>query len=801
MTKNHSRKDADRWQEKRIPALFDGTGDGERHRLERVKGAGDDTTFNRALPLRGADRVTSPFEQVPIVHAAVSEFAECVAGLQLKLWRSDPREDEDAQEVTGHPLLELLARPNKWMTWSRFAYAGAVHRKTSGEDLWFLQDSDGMPLRVDRDGVIRLSELKAIWPVSGARAQLEYDGLGQPMSWRYSQQRSGTYQEASYWSVVGFKDYNPELPFRGLGAVEVVRGDIELEWQALRYQDALLRNGGDPGGFLLFDGTAPTRDEQEQAQQDAETSFGQSSAGKVRVAWGSSPKYTPNPISPKDLEYPELFRLVRQRVASSIGVPLESIGFHENATYNNITEAHREKWRKVVSYVVAVEEVINSDFLSRLDDRQARGFVARFDLSKVKALQEDQGVHVERAKALALDTGISFNEALLLLGVETKPTDGGDIALASAGTRLMDDVLNPPEPAPMPAAPAAGDDDEEQSPSESGDGDPEDAVADEARGAQAKSGAPLIQLEDPEAAQARAYQSRRDYFKTHEDRVLEPGERKFKRAAEDVLGRYQKAAIARLTDYAANGSKALGLEGGVLARDLADDLEIAANSISQGILGPVLPDAEEWTAKFWAAFDGPTEETFEEAVRFLAFEMGTPSIPMDGGFVQEILAEQKRILSVRVHENLEKSLANSIARVFKGDETVSTLQQHIRRQLAPLKTEVRNAVAAETRANRIARTETGKASNSGRHEQMRASGTQEIEWVSAADDVVRAEPEANHRALDGTRSPIGEEFRDSTGNAIPNLTHPHAPGAPAAQVVNCRCTTRPIPVEITPDAF
>lgn len=793
------------WVKKHIPALFEG---GDQRTGHTLKAIGDDLTFNRSLPMRGATHVQSPYEQVPIVNAVVSEFAESVASLPLRVWTADPATDEAAQPVADdHPLVELLARPNRWMTWSRFSYAGAVHRKTTGEDLWLLLGQDGEVLRVGPGGVIPMRELAAIWPSSGAYADLAYDELGQPEMWRFQMGARGTQMEAPYWSVISFQDYNPALPFRGLGAVEVVRADLELEWQALRYQDALLRHGGDPGGFLTFEGEPPTEQEQREAQADADQAYGNQNAGKVRVAWGRSPKYTPNPISPKDLQHQELFRHVRQRVASTIGVPLEAIGYHENATYNNITEAHREKWRKVTSYLRAVEDVINQDFLARLDDRQARTFVARFDLSQVQALQEDISDKLLVAKQLAMDTGIGMNEALTLLGIEQELPDGGVYALASNGTKLMEAVVDPPTP-PAPAPPAAedgvdepeADGEEEEAPGTQGEGEraatPHTKSADPGAltGEADDDSAPTLDRMAAEAA--RAHQGRRDYFKGYDDEVLEPNETRMRKAARSIIDSYQKAAIKRIRSFAKKGKVALGdnVDSVVLRAD--GDLEITASSITPEMIGPLLPATEDWLLRFEDAFDGPINSTFSDAIRHLAFEQGIPSISTSSGYVQELIVDQRRILSQRVHENLETSLANAIAKVFQGDESVGTLQGHIRNALPQVETELREATYGEVRANRIARTETGKAANTGRHEQMVAAGTEEIEWISSNDPAVRDTAEASHVQLDGQVTEVGQSFRDGAGSPIPGLTYPHAPGAPAAQVINCRCVARALPKPI-----
>lgn len=756
--------------------------------------------FERNLPLAGTDRVRYPFEQSPVMHAAVSEFAESVASLELRIWDRDPLKDKDAQEVgSEHPLVKLLRRPNPWMTWSRFAYAGVVHRKVTGEDLWVLlteeerggpggRTVETVPLRLREGQPIPLAEIRAIFPVHGDCLSLECEGAtGQPRLWRYSLADGQGYQDVPYWSAIHFADYNPRQPFRGLGAAEVAASDIHLEWQAYRYQDALLRNGGDPGGFLMFEGEPPSASEKEAVQAEADREFSTDNAGRVKVAWGKG-TYHAHTITPRDLNYVELFRHSRERQASAVGTPLPAIGYLENATYNNIREAHREKWRKVCSYLRTVEEVMNAGFISRLDDRAASRFVARFDLSNVEALKEDRTEQLQAAKALAIDTGCSFAEAMTLLGIEFEPNPAWEVRFASGGVQTVEQVEAGPAETPDGGSPApgAGAPDDESEPEEA----PEEPVEAPEEDEEPEKAA---RTRDAEEEEKRAFEERRAYFKSHESEVLEPGEKRIGDAAEKLIDAYRKAAIKRLRAFASGGSAALANGGPSFAKDFDVDIFLPSGDLKPEHLVEITPEFEEWAAKFVDGFSEPIDSTAREAVRFLAFELGVPALELTDPIIAELLVSQKAFLGRSIAETLGKDVASAIVEALDGTETVGTLQQIIANHLGAIEGSVKSRLSdVHTRAQRIARTETGKAANTGRHQQMRSAGVTEIEWVSSNDEAVRTEPNGGHRHLDGQRVELGQPFKGADGATIPNLIHPHAPGAPAAQVINCRCADRAV---------
>lgn len=84
---------------------------------------------------------------------------------------------------------------------------------------------------------------------------------------------------------------------------------------------------------------------------------------------------------------------------------------------------------------------------------------------------------------------------------------------------------------------------------------------------------------------------------------------------------------------------------------------------------------------------------------------------------------------------------------------------------------------ASTRANTIARTESGSCIQGGKYETRKAANVDST-WITARDEHVRG----THAALDGETVPIGEKFSNG-------LRFPGDPNGAAREIINCRCDT------------
>lgn len=141
---------------------------------------------------------------------------------------------------------------------------------------------------------------------------------------------------------------------------------------------------------------------------------------------------------------------------------------------------------------------------------------------------------------------------------------------------------------------------------------------------------------------------------------------------------------------------------------------------------------------------------------------------------QIIAAIQRRVtkLSGEVTQTTVQQIRHVMVGARADGVGVTELAQRIR-------SEVFADEITATRATTIARTETVGALNEGAMIKAQAGGVFRAKhWISQGDGKVRP----SHRAAEADGwVPINQPYRNG-------LQYPHAPGAPADEVINCRCT-------------
>jgi len=393
--------------------------------------------------LAGQEHVTSPFSENVFVRAAVKAFASGIARLSFGMWSDDPTK-ADAKLVDEHPLMSLIRRPNKRQTERQLWQAHTRSMKLDGESYWFLAGPSGGPLPgSDRTGVLTRVP-KQIIQVSGSKVKMERGPDGWPKNYRYTVGKGSTKGESQkfpWYSVIPFLDGDPEDQTRGLGDAEAAIRPIDIQHQIMRYIDASLRNGGAPSGMLIFEeALAPS--ELERRQEEVDDEFRVENAGRVKVV-DRGAKFVPSSFTPKDFEYEKLWKGMTSAILTAMGTPEPVVGIFENATYENVRTAFLEFWRGtngVIALGTQTSDVITNLMLPRLAGvwRGSKA-VAHFDHSQIEVLQEDYISELTLAREIAQSgVGISFNEALEMLGTKVGLKESGDKHWAGQGMTDMD---------------------------------------------------------------------------------------------------------------------------------------------------------------------------------------------------------------------------------------------------------------------------------------------------------------------------------------------------------------------------
>jgi len=197
-----------------------------------------------------------------------------------------------------------------------------------------------------------------------------------------------------------------------------------------------------------------------------------------------------------------------------------------------------------------------------------------------------------------------------------------------------------------------------------------------------------------------------------------------------------------------------------LVLDSLDELEGRAD-------GQPLDELLELENEFVASMGDLYERAADSAADTLAVELNTTlKVWNDQHPTVRAFIERKTSQVRNVTDTLREELEATIREGVSSNETVAQLKRRVKDSMN----------VATKRAETIARTEAGDAVNGGRYVAMELEGVKSQEWSTFQDEATRE----SHSNLDGEVVPIGQRFSNG-------LLYPMEVGAPAAEVINCRC--------------
>lgn len=698
--------------------------------------------------LGGSSEITEPFAENPWLFAMARTKATAVQMPTLRVYASEDPEEADEIKLEQDALVRMLTqRPNRYCTSREVIGRSVFDRADTGEHWWGLAGPDAQPVRSDAYGMIEVPT--QIIALSGKHVgDPMCDARGMPKTWPVSFV-GGARTEWPHDAMLGFIDPDPSRLFRGLGVIDSAARWLSIDFQAQRYIEALCRNGGEPGGVITAK-DATSAEEIRRLQTKADDIFTDpSKRGRMLVLAGA--EFTPNGLSPKDMEFQALQEWVRELLSTLMGVPLAAMGVFKDANYSMLDAALKALWtgaNGVLAFLASVERVLNESFFPRLKDPVRSKWRAYFDTSNIAALNEDKTASIEAAVRTSNAARIPLNAALALHGVDAV-VEGGDVYVDPFAGMDFGFGANPVEPDP--------DEDEP-------DDDKPDAAA------ESKSITIAKDARDLDTGEKRA-----EYWRTIEKTVMQPGERIMRTAAATFDKRYADAQLARLRAFArgAKSAAAMIAKARVLT---AEEAELARR------IEVLLLNKDEWEEKMRKLFDAPIKRVTSLALTAAAEEVGGVSIGIGDPRIVEQMARQ----SVQLVEGVTSTLAQRVQTVLTQElskaTSIADLQAAVKEMLPELEGSLSKVFAnRDARAQTIARTESGHAAESARFKQFESDGIQRIRWIAQADGATRE----SHARADGEVRRIGETFSNG-------LRYPLDPNGPASEVIQCRCSSAPV---------
>ncbi len=407
-------------------------------------------------------------------YAVLRVLSTSVAEPPLLAYTMTPAGEPDTALDFNHPLMRLIRQPNELMSEVNFWELSVLQAGITGRTFWWKE----------RD---RLGNVIALWPLRPDRVGPIYSDAteeGQKVihGWSYLIPGTSHYQpiardDVFFWSLPDPGGDSGGV-VDGLGPLQVLAAEVGADNEATRFVGAILSNYGTPGVALQ---TATPIADQATATKVKDAfmrEFGGARRG-LPIVIDAGTTIQQMSFNLQQLEFPALRKHSESRIAAAFGVPAVlaglQVGLETSTTNATITEQREyftettcaHYWRK-----------IETAFTNQVASEFGPDIVCRFDLTKVKALME-QNRSVALQVENAFDRGcVTIDEyRAAVLNYEPLPNGAGNARVLSKGAQEVDEDGQPviaPTPPPQMAAPQAqqGDDSmgTQQPPAKNGNG-------------------------------------------------------------------------------------------------------------------------------------------------------------------------------------------------------------------------------------------------------------------------------------------------------------------------------------------
>ncbi len=348
-----------------------------------------------------------------VVHACIREIAEAAASVDWVLFRR--LGDGGRQDVPGHPLLDLLRRPNPLQGRFEFIETTIAHLYLSGNA--FLESvgpdlSDRSP--DPREGSADPAAPRELYVLRPDRVRVrphpvrlidgyEYTVAGQTV--RFPRDR-----------VLHLKLFHPLDDWYGLSPVQVAALAVDKLNAGDKWNASLLQNAAVPSGALVARERLTDEQFQRLKSEMREQVQGFHNA-REPLLLEQDLDWKELSLSPKDMDWTEGLKMSALQVAQIYNVPPELIGL-QPATYQNRKEARKALYTEVVCPALQRLRDALNNWLA-----PAFGPDLMLDIDKdgIEALAEDHESLWRRANDT---TFLTLNEKRRLIGFDDLP--GGD---------------------------------------------------------------------------------------------------------------------------------------------------------------------------------------------------------------------------------------------------------------------------------------------------------------------------------------------------------------------------------------
>lgn len=382
------------------------------------------------------------YKDLAWINAPVNAIKTAIGALNIKLYKvtNEGGSKAEREQIDNHPILNLLARPNRDMTRNQLLQRLVVYRVMAGEAYWEVvhdtldlaakpvtkgkKSKKGKKAKVTKKTLKRPSEL---WPIRPDRLTPvpRKDGKGIQ---RYDFQTKAYSRDKKSLApdeVIPFIAFDPLDDWRGMGTFDPSADEAILDGQMLNYIGSFFHKGT-VEGILSTEQRLTTPDINmmvsmlEKRRQDDDRSV---------LIMGKGIKYDSMGKTPQEADFQTGRKDNRRTFLSVAGVPQSRVGMIEDIKYDNyalqeqafnantIIPLSQEIAAALTLYLVPQYPDLKADLANNISH------VIAFDIEDL--LREDKNEHTKRL-ITEVNTGLKTpNEAREELDLDEYP--GGNL--------------------------------------------------------------------------------------------------------------------------------------------------------------------------------------------------------------------------------------------------------------------------------------------------------------------------------------------------------------------------------------
>lgn len=679
-------------------------------------------------------------------------IANKCASTEMYLYnRAEYRVNKNKAEIIAeHPLYELLENPCPTFRditgWTIRYFVFACYKLVGEAYLLKIRNEKGV--------VISLLPISPSWVVKTPTITANYWEI-----YPYGTTASNSVN-VPVEDVICFKDIDLLDPYgRGRGTSEAIGDEIQSDEYAAKFAKNLFYNNATPDAIIYAPGG--NKDTAEQIKQTwRQKMAGIRHAHDIMVLTGENTKFEKVSDSPKELDFVESRRYLRDVANQQYHIPPEIFGILENSNRSTIDSAFYLLNKNVLADDLRMfERVMNTQLLWEDFDR-SRELCFKHE----NTIEEDITQKLQIAND-GLSRGVlTVNDWRIAMGFE-RDEHGGDVYLRGMTT---EEVPFDSQNVELPDLPTEEPETVEL-PETQGEAEQEaDNLIDDQNNVQEQENGKTFEkaLKDYRAkhtvivADEKEEQRRVAIWKQFDARATSI-EEPFIKQSQKAFKAQNKLVNKAITEAVENNKDVLT----AVERIYNNDMDVA---LKRTLAPAFIIGLNEGAKIGLERLDKKAYKDLDEVQEWLNAWIDSYGLALCADMNQTTKKKLKKVLSESIEE---------------GD----TLSERVKKLCAA--SDALFVDMGKVRAALIARTESCTTMNAGSNLLYKSEGIEQKLWISARDDRTRDA----HLIMDGTVIGIDEKFDvpgfDSVEGAM--MDYPGDATAPAGQVCNCRCVVSP----------